>query len=113
MLMLGCLGQSRPTQDTDVVARAAAAVALVALAVIHTVDLPGTLGPTPLVGIGYLGIIAVAMVASGIMIVRSHWLAQVRATNAPPWPSVPRLGPGKTGSPVWRESAAPAGAAIG
>ena len=31
--MLGCLGQARPAQDTDVVARTVAAVALAALAV--------------------------------------------------------------------------------
>ena len=73
--MVGCLGQSRPAQDGDVVARAVAAVALAALAVIHTVDLPNTLGPTPLVGIGYFGIIAVAMLAGAVMVVRSHWLA--------------------------------------
>ncbi len=36
-------------------------VGVSALAVIHVVDLPGTLGPNPLVGIGYLGIIAVAI----------------------------------------------------
>ena len=73
--MIGCLGQSRPVQDSDVVARAVAGVALAALAVIHIVDLPGTLGPTPLVGIGYFGIIAVATLAGAVMIVRSHWLA--------------------------------------
>ena len=73
--MVGCLGQSRPVQDADVVARAVAAAALAALAVIHTVDLPNTLGPTPLVGIGYFGIIAVAMLAGAVMVVRSHWLA--------------------------------------
>ena len=73
--MVGCLGQSRPAQDTDAVARAVVAAALAALAVIHTVDLPGTLGPTPLVGVGYFGIIAVAMLAGAVMIVRSHWLA--------------------------------------
>ena len=73
--MVGCLGPSRRIQDADVVARAVAAVGLAVLAVIHTVDLPGTLGPTPLVGVGYLGIIAVAMLAGAVMIVRSHWLA--------------------------------------
>jgi hypothetical protein len=73
--MFGCYGQSRPAQDADVVARALAVVALAALAVIHTVDLPGTLGPTPLIGIGYFGIIAVAMLAAAVMVVRSHWLA--------------------------------------
>jgi hypothetical protein len=74
-MMLGCLGRSRPTQDADLVARAVAAVALVTLAVIHVVDLPGTVGPTPLVGLGDFGIITVAMLASAVMIVRSHWLA--------------------------------------
>src|SRR6516162_6312124 len=73
--MVGCLGQSRPAQDTDAVGRAVVAAALAALAVIHTVDLPGTLGPTPLVGVGYFGIIAVAMLAGAVMVVRSHWLA--------------------------------------
>ena len=62
-------------QDADAVARAVLAAALAALAVIHIVDLPGTLGPTPLVGLGYFGIIAVAMLAGAVMIVRSHWLA--------------------------------------
>lgn len=73
--MVGCLGQSRPAQDADVAARAVVAAALAALAVIHAVDLPNTLGPTPLVGVGYFGIIAVAMLAGAVMIVRSHWLA--------------------------------------
>jgi hypothetical protein len=72
--MVGCLGPSRPAQDADVVARTVAAVALAALAVIHIVDLPGTLGTIPLVGVGYFGIIAVAMLVGAAMIVRSHWL---------------------------------------
>jgi hypothetical protein len=79
MLMIGCLGQFRPTQEADMVARAVAAMALAALAVIHVVDLPGTLGPIPLVGTGYLGIIAVATLVGAAMIVRSHWLAWVAA----------------------------------
>jgi hypothetical protein len=62
---------------TDVVARAVAALGLAALAVIHVVDLPGTLGPTPLVGAGYFAIIAAAVVAGGVMITRSHWLTWV------------------------------------
>jgi hypothetical protein len=62
-----------------VAARAVAALALVALAVIHVVDLPGTLGPTPLVGIGYLGIIAGAVVIGGVLIARPHWLAWAAA----------------------------------
>jgi hypothetical protein len=73
-LMIGCLGESRATQESDVVARAVAAMALAALAVIHVVDLPGTLGPTPLVGIGYFGIVAVGTLAGAVIVVRSHWL---------------------------------------
>ncbi|HZZ52665.1 MAG TPA: hypothetical protein VFE26_00145, partial [Trebonia sp.] len=61
------------------IARAVAAPALAALAVIHIVDLPGTLGPDRLVGIGYLGIIAAAIVAGAAMIARSHWLAWAAA----------------------------------
>ena len=69
------LGQSQhQAHDAEVIARAVAVSALVALAVIHTVDLPNTLGPTPLVGIGYFAIIAAALLAGGAMIVRSHWL---------------------------------------
>jgi hypothetical protein len=55
----------QPDQGAAVAARTAGALALVALAVIHVVDLPGTLGPDRLVGIGYLGIIAAAVVMSG------------------------------------------------
>jgi len=62
-----------------VVARAVGALALAALAVIHVVDLPGTLGPTPLVGAGYLAIIAAAVVTGGVMITRTHWLAWAAA----------------------------------
>jgi hypothetical protein len=46
--MVGCLGPSRPARDADVVARTVAAVALAALAVIHILDLPWTLGTIPL-----------------------------------------------------------------
>ena len=53
----------------------AGALALAALAVIHVVDLPGTLGPTPLVGYGYLGIIAGSVLIAGVLIARPHWLA--------------------------------------
>jgi hypothetical protein len=77
--MLDRLGRSQPAPDTDVIMRATAVPALAALAVIHVLDLPGTLGPEPLVGIGYFGIIAVAIVAGGAMIARSHWLAWAAA----------------------------------
>ena len=59
--------------------RATAVPALATLAVIHVLDLPGTLGPEPLVGIGYFAIIAAAIMAAGAMIARSHWLAWAAA----------------------------------
>jgi hypothetical protein len=82
--MLARLRQPRPAQGAevqgaDVVARAVGTLALAALAIIHVVDLPGTLGPTPLVGLGYFGIIAGAVLVGGVMIARSHWLAWAAA----------------------------------
>ena len=68
-------------QGTDIVARAVGALGLAALAVIHVVDLPGTLGPTPLVGAGYFAIIAAAVVTGGVMISRSHWLTWVASAG--------------------------------
>jgi hypothetical protein len=77
--MLARIAQWQPDQGTAAAARAVGALALSALAVIHVVDLPGTLGPDPLVGIGYLGIIAAAIVTGGVLIARSHWLAWAAA----------------------------------
>src|SRR5580693_10217204 len=77
--MFARLGPAQPAQGADVIARAVGALALAALAVIHVVDLPGTLGPTPLVGAGYFAIIAAAVVTGGVMITRSHWLAWAAA----------------------------------
>ena len=75
------LAASPPAQATDVIARAVGAVALVTLAMIHVIDLPGTLGPLPLIGAGYLGIIAAAVVVSGMMIARSHRLVWAAAAG--------------------------------
>ena len=73
--MLARLRSSQPpAYGADLIARAMGALALIALAVIHVVDLPGTLGPTPLVGIGYFGIIAAAVGVGAAMIARSRWL---------------------------------------
>ena len=72
--MFARLGPSQPAQGADVIARAMGALALAALAVIHVVDLPGTLGPDRLVGIGYFGIIVAALGVGGVLIARSHWL---------------------------------------
>ena len=77
--MFARLSPAQPAPGADVIARAVAALALAALAVIHVVDLPGTLGPTPLVGVGYLGIIVAAVATGGVMITRSHWLAWAAA----------------------------------
>ena len=71
--------QWQPDQGAASAARAVGALALAALAVIHVVDLPGTLGPTPLVGIGYLGIIVAAILIGGVLIARPHWLAWAAA----------------------------------
>ena len=69
----------QPDQGAAAAARAAAALALAALAVIHVVDLPGTLRPTPLVGYGYLAIIAGSILIAGMLIARPHWLAWTAA----------------------------------
>ena len=73
--MIERIARWQPDQSAAVTARAIGALALVALAVIHVVDLPGTLGPTPLVGIGYLGIISGAVLIGGVLIAAPHWLA--------------------------------------
>jgi hypothetical protein len=77
--MFARVGPTHQAQGTDVVARAVGALALAALAVIHVVDLPATLGPTPLVGAGYFAIIAAAVMTAAVMITRSHWLAWAAA----------------------------------
>ena len=77
--MLARIAQWQPDQGAAATARAVGALALAALAVIHVVDLPGTLGPDRLVGIGYLGIIAAAILTGGVLIARPHWLAWAAA----------------------------------
>ena len=76
------IAQWQPDQSAAVAARAVAALTLVALAVIHVLDLPGTLGPTPIVGIGYLGIIVSAILIGGVLIARPHWLSLHNRTDA-------------------------------
>jgi hypothetical protein len=77
--MFDRIAQWQPDQGAASAARAVGALGLAALAVIHVVDLPGTLGPTPLVGIGYLGIIVAAILIGGMLIARPHWLAWAAA----------------------------------
>ena len=71
----------QPDRGAAVAARTVGALALLALAVIHVVDLPGTLGPDRLVGIGYLGIIATAVLIGGVLLARSHRLAWAAAAT--------------------------------
>jgi hypothetical protein len=70
--MFDRIAQWQPDQGAAAAARSVSALALAALAVIHVVDLPGTLGPTPLVGIGYLGIVAASVLTVGMLISRPH-----------------------------------------
>ena len=70
-----------PDRGAAVAARTVGALALIALAVIHVVDLPGTLGPDRLVGIGYLGIIAAAVLVGGVLLARPRWLAWAAAAG--------------------------------
>jgi hypothetical protein len=77
--MLDRVSQAPSAHDADVIARAIGALALAALAVIHVVDLPGTLGPDRLVGFGYFGIIVAAVMIAGAMINRSHRLVWAAA----------------------------------
>ncbi len=69
---------ARLGQPAELIARAVAAVALPALAMIHVLDLPATLGPTPLVAAGYFGVIAGSIAVGAALIARSHpliWLS--------------------------------------
>jgi len=77
--MFARIARWQPDPGAAVAARAVAALALAALAVIHVVDLPGTLGPDRLVGLGYLGIIVSAVLVGGVLIARPHWLTWTAA----------------------------------
>ena len=77
--MFDRIARWQPDQGAAAAARAVGALALVMLAVIHVVDLPGTLGPTPLIGIGYLAIVAAAIVIGGVLIAWPHWLSWAAA----------------------------------
>ena len=79
--MLARIARWQPDQGAAATARAVGALALAALAVIHVVDLPGTLGPDRLVGIGYLGIVAAAVLTGGVLVARPHRLAWAAAAG--------------------------------
>jgi hypothetical protein len=53
---------------TEHLARATGAVALAAVAIIHLIDLPGTLTETPLIGYGYLALIAATLLGAFLLI---------------------------------------------
>ncbi|MCW2648199.1 MAG: hypothetical protein QOF87_4000 [Pseudonocardiales bacterium] len=71
---------------TEYLARAAASIALLTVAVIHIVDLPGTWQGTPLIGYGYVLLIAAALLGAMAMMTvpsRRVWLlAEVVASGA-------------------------------
>jgi MFS family permease len=77
--MFARLGSAPPAQGADLIARALGVVALASLAMIHVIDLPPTLSSIPLVGAGYLAIIAAAAGVGAVMIARSHRLVWVAA----------------------------------
>jgi hypothetical protein len=79
--MFDRIAEWQPDRGAPEAARTVGALALIALAVIHVVDLPGTLGPDRLVGIGYLGIIAAAVVIGGVLLARPNWLAWAAAAG--------------------------------
>jgi len=80
--MFDRIAQWQPDQGAAVAARTVGALTLIALAVIHVVDLPGTLGPDRLVGIGYLGIIAAAVLIGGVLLAAAGaWQAQIHAAR--------------------------------
>ena len=54
---------------TEHLARAAGAIALAAVAIIHVIDLPSTLSVTPLIGYGYFALIAAALLGAGLLLI--------------------------------------------
>ena len=68
--------QARPVGiPTEDLTRAVGAVALAAVAVIHLVDLPGTMSETPLIGYGYYVLVGVALLGAFLlMTVRDRWV---------------------------------------
>jgi hypothetical protein len=61
-----------PTEDLT---RAVGAVALAAVAVIHLVDLPGTMSETPLIGYGYYVLVGIALLGAFLlMTVPDRWV---------------------------------------
>jgi hypothetical protein len=68
--------QARPVGMLTVdLNRAVGAVALVVVAVIHVVDLPGTLSETPLIGYGYYVLVGVALLGAFLLVtVPDRWV---------------------------------------
>jgi hypothetical protein len=68
--------QARPVGiATEDLTRAVGAVALAAVAVIHLVDLPGTMSETPLIGYGYYVLVGVALLGAFLLItVPDRWV---------------------------------------
>ena len=68
-----------PVPGFELIARAVAVVSLTDLALVHVIDLPGTLDETPLIGAGYLVLIAGALVTGVLLMARPNWMAWASA----------------------------------
>ena len=64
-----------PAAGFDLIARALAVVSLTDLALVHVIDLPGTLAGAPLVGAGYFMVIAGALAVGAILLARPQPVA--------------------------------------
>jgi hypothetical protein len=64
-----------PASGFDLIARAVAVVSLTDLALVHVIDLPGTLDETPLIGAGFFMLIAAALVTGVLLMVRPNRMA--------------------------------------
>jgi Na+/proline symporter len=64
------LDTARPGHDQHLARRAVAVAGLAGIALIHVLDLPGKIQETPYLGVGYLGIIAVAIVLGELLLRR-------------------------------------------
>jgi hypothetical protein len=72
---IGSRSDSR--QDTSL-QRAVAIIALLGIALIHLLDLPGKLGETPYLGVAFIGLIVASVVLAGLLAMRDNrnvWLA--------------------------------------
>jgi hypothetical protein len=85
---IGSRSDSR--QDTSL-QRAVAIIALLGIALIHLLDLPGKLGETPYLGVAFIGLIVASVVLAGLLAMRDKLKSLVTYTRAGQFN--PSLGP--------------------